>query len=71
VTKLLVIGGTSIAPGERKRIYLDVAKLYDFTDMNIPIEVVRGKEDRPVLFVRFCCEIYFIHWRAAAKCRKA
>lgn len=47
----LVIGGNTIAPGERKRILLDVAKLYDFTDMNIPIEVVRGKKDGPVMFV--------------------
>tara|TARA_R110002124_G_scaffold149220_1_gene314932 strand:+ start:71846 stop:72877 length:1032 start_codon:yes stop_codon:yes gene_type:complete len=49
--KELVIGDTSVAPGERKRIYLDVGKLYDFTDMTVPIEVVRGKEDGPVLFV--------------------
>lgn len=51
MTKNLVIGGTTIKRGERKRIALDVAKLYDFTDMTIPIEVVRGKEDGPVLFV--------------------
>lgn len=49
--KELIIAGTSIKPGERKRLFLDVAKLYDFTDMNIPIEVVRGKEDGPILFV--------------------
>ena len=47
----MIIGGTSISPGERKRVLLDVAKLYDFTDMNIPIEVIRGKKDGPVLFV--------------------
>ncbi len=47
----MIIGGTSIRPGERKRIQLDVAKLYDFTDMNIPIEVVRGKKEGPILFV--------------------
>lgn len=51
MTREIVIGGTSIKPGERRRICLDVAKLYDFTDMNIPIEVVRGKEEGPVLFV--------------------
>lgn len=49
--KAFAIGGVSVEPGERKHIYLDVAKLYDFTDMNIPIEVVRGKEDGPILFV--------------------
>ncbi len=47
----LVIGGEAIKKGERKRILLDVAKLYDFTDMNIPIEVIRGKQDGPTLFV--------------------
>ncbi|USO05544.1 MAG: succinylglutamate desuccinylase/aspartoacylase family protein [Rhodospirillales bacterium] len=51
MTKDLVIGGTIIKRGERKRVYLDVAKLYDFTNMNIPIEVIRGKQDGPVLFV--------------------
>ena len=47
----LIIGGTTIKRGERKRVYIDVAKLYDFTDMNIPIEVIRGKEDGPVMFI--------------------
>lgn len=46
-----VIGGTPIKRGERKRVLLDVAKLYDFTDMSIPIEVIRGKKDGPILFV--------------------
>jgi len=47
----LVIGGQVIKRGERKRVFLDVAKLYDFTDMNIPIEVIRGKKDGPIMFV--------------------
>lgn len=47
----LNIGGVDIALGERKRLSIKVAKLYDFTDMTIPVEVVRGKEDGPVLFV--------------------
>lgn len=51
MTKELVIGDVEIKPGERKRILLDVGKLYDFTDMNIPIEVIRGKTDGPTLFV--------------------
>ncbi len=46
-----IIGGQSIKLGERKRVLIDVAKLYDFTDMNIPIEVIRGKKDGPTLFV--------------------
>jgi predicted deacylase len=45
------IAQQKIMPGERVKLALDVAKLYDFTEMNIPIEVVRGKKEGPVLFV--------------------
>ena len=48
---VLKIGGEAIHPGERKQIALTVAKLYDFTDMKMPIVVVRGREDGPCLFV--------------------
>jgi predicted deacylase len=51
MTDNLIIGGVKIKRGERKRVLLDVAKLYDFTDMNVPIEVIRGKRDGPILFV--------------------
>ena len=47
----LSICGEAIAPGERRQLALTVAKLYDFTDMKIPVEVVRGAEDGPVLFI--------------------
>lgn len=47
----LVIGGEEILPGERRQLALTVAKLYDFTDMKIPVEVVRGTEAGPTLFV--------------------
>jgi|TARA_R110002126_G_scaffold291807_1_gene459732 predicted deacylase len=47
----LVIANQEIKPGERKSIYLDVAKLYDFTEMTVPVEVVRGKKEGPILFV--------------------
>ncbi|TVQ82844.1 MAG: succinylglutamate desuccinylase [Micavibrio sp.] len=52
----LVIAGEEIAPGERKKVELKVARLYDFTEMSIPIEVVRGKKDGPRLFV--CAAIH-------------
>ncbi|MFT7433667.1 MAG: putative deacylase [Alphaproteobacteria bacterium] len=45
------IAGETVALGERKKIDISVAKLYDFTEMNIPVEVIRGKLDGPVLFV--------------------
>ena len=47
----LNIGGEEILPGERRQLALTVAKLYDFTDMKIPVEVVRGTADGPTLFV--------------------
>ena len=50
-SKELVIGGVSIAPGRRKQIELPIAKLFDYTELTIPVQVVRGKEDGPVLFV--------------------
>jgi predicted deacylase len=48
---ILTIGGEEIGLGERRQLALTVAKLYDFTDMKIPVEVVRGSEDGPRLFV--------------------
>ena len=51
MTEKLTIGDTSIGLQERKIVYLKAAKLYDFTDINVPVEVIRGKEDGPVLFV--------------------
>ena len=50
----LVIDGNEILLGQRKRISLSVAKLYDFTEVSIPIEVIRGKEEGPTLFVSAC-----------------
>lgn len=47
----LTIGGEEILPGERRQLALTVAKLYDFTDMKIPVEVMRGVEDGPTLFI--------------------
>ncbi len=47
----LTIYGENIARGERKRLEIKVAKLFDYTPMSIPVEVIRGKEDGPVLFL--------------------
>lgn len=49
--KELVIGGVSVAPGERKRMDIKVAKLFDYTEITMPVEVIRGKAPGPVLFV--------------------
>lgn len=49
--KSLVINGLTIEKGERKQLEIVIAKLYDHTDITIPVEVIRGKEDGPVMFV--------------------
>ncbi len=49
--KPLVIGGRSIAPGERATIHLPSARLYTFTEMSVPVHVIRGKTDGPTLFL--------------------
>lgn len=51
MTRSLTIAGEDIEPGERRQLALTVAKLYDFTDMKMPVEVVRGTEDGPTLFI--------------------
>jgi predicted deacylase len=50
-TTPFVISGHSIKRGERKKIHLKIGKLYDNTDINIPVEVIRGKLEGPTLFV--------------------
>jgi len=49
--KTLTIGGVKIARGERKRVYLESASLFDYTKLTVPVEVIRGKEKGPVLFI--------------------
>ncbi len=45
------IGGRAVAAGERARIELPVASLYTHTPVNLPVQVVRGREDGPRIFV--------------------
>ncbi len=41
----------TIVRGERKKILLKIGKLYDNTDINIPVEVIRGRQAGPTFFV--------------------
>ena len=50
-TKNLIIGDEVIERGTRKRLDLFVGRTYDFLEMRIPVEVVAGKEEGPVLFL--------------------
>ena len=45
------IGGRAIAPGERARVELPVANLYTNTPVTLPVQVVRGREPGPRIFV--------------------
>lgn len=51
-----VINGQTIRPGESRDIDIFVAKQYDFTDIAMPVRVIRGREDGPRLFV--CAAIH-------------
>ncbi len=50
-SQVLEIAGTIISPGERRKIEIQVAKLFDYTKIAIPVEIIRGKEPGPILFV--------------------
>lgn len=47
----LVIAGAEIYPGEKRKLSLKIAKLYDYTNMRMPVAVIRGQEEGPTLFV--------------------
>ncbi len=38
-------------PGDNKKIFLQVGKIYDSTDLNMPVHVIRSFEDGPVIFL--------------------
>jgi predicted deacylase len=48
---LVNILGTSVKPGERHVLDLQVARLYTRTSVEIPVVVQRGREDGPVLLL--------------------
>lgn len=54
--KNFTIAKTTLKPGERKKIDIDIVRMYDFTEMSIPVEVIHGKKEGPVLFV--CAAIH-------------
>ena len=45
-----------IAPGERVNIDLRAAQLYTHTELHIPVEIIHGRQDGPVLLV--CAAIH-------------
>ena len=47
----LEIGGKTIKKGARQTIEITLARLYDYTELSLPVEVIRGKESGPVMFM--------------------
>ena len=45
------IVGTSIAPGKRQSVDIPLPKLYTHLQTSMPVEVIHGKKDGPVLLV--------------------
>ncbi|MBI2384317.1 MAG: succinylglutamate desuccinylase/aspartoacylase family protein [Gammaproteobacteria bacterium] len=45
------IGGAEVAPGQRLTLNLPVANLYTNQPVNLPVQVIRGREPGPTLFV--------------------
>jgi len=54
--KDITIGNVTVALGETKDINMFIAKLYDFTDIYMPVKVIRGEKEGPRLFV--CAAIH-------------
>jgi len=48
---IMVVGNTTIRPGERATVDLPVADLYTSTSLNMPVRIIRGRQPGPVLFV--------------------
>lgn len=47
----LRIGGHLIAPGETRTVQIAVAKLYTHTPVTLPVRVLHGRREGPVLFI--------------------
>ncbi|WP_319381130.1 succinylglutamate desuccinylase/aspartoacylase family protein [Thiomicrorhabdus sp.] len=52
----ITIGGVTVQPGERKTIELMVGKLYTHSELTMPVQVICGRLEGPVLFV--CAAIH-------------
>jgi uncharacterized protein len=51
MAEIFSLAGTEIKPGEQKIISLEVGKLYDTTEVTIPVKVIHGKKTGPTLFI--------------------
>lgn len=51
MTDEIIIGGVKISRGEVRTVMVQLPRLYDCTEMIMPVHVLRGKKPGPVLFV--------------------
>ena len=47
----LIIGGVAVSPGQRQTIDVRVAPMYTHDDLSISVQVIRGKNPGPALFI--------------------
>lgn len=47
----ITVGGVEVLPGERKTVELEGGKLYTHTPITMPIQVLCGRQQGPVLFI--------------------
>lgn len=47
----VIVGGASIAPGERRIIHIPVAPMYTHDTLSITVQAVRGRRPGPTLFI--------------------
>ncbi len=47
----ITINGTSFGPGKRGNVDLPIADLYTSTSLHMPVQVINGRREGPVLFV--------------------
>ena len=50
MAKFKILGRT-ILPGETINLEAEVAKLYDSTDLTMPVKIIRGEKDGPIVFL--------------------
>ncbi|MFM2200558.1 MAG: hypothetical protein RL769_613 [Pseudomonadota bacterium] len=51
VSKNFLLAGHTIKPATRTRINIDMGSIFDFTPVNLPVEVLNGAKDGPTIFV--------------------
>lgn len=51
MSKTLIIADHEIEPGQRRKIEIPVATLFDYTQLSIPVEIIRGTKEGPIIFI--------------------